>query len=36
MSGYDVDKLNLSQCHQGRSQGQGHLAIVINMHEPLI
>ena len=36
MSEYHVDTLNLNQCHQGHSQGQGHLAILINMHEPLI
>ena len=26
--GIMLDTLNVSQCHQGRSQGQGHLVIV--------
>ena len=34
--GITLDTLNLRQYHQGHSQGQGCLTILINMHEPLI
>ena len=34
--GITLDTLNLRLCHQGHSQGQGCLTILINMHKPLI